>query len=195
MSQHLRALLALAVLMPPPAQAALPCDVYDEQVAAAAMILQIGAIEVERPPLGDLRCTLRGTVLQSFRGPIAPGTRIETRLACAGYPEAADEEIPVEPGSTVYWDFDALRGAAVIELHIAAEGGPAGSGAGVVLLDAVTDAPAFRGSCTGPRVLHRIDRCPALHLCLKYPGGRPVRAGGQRPPAVSADRPPRPQAG
>ncbi|GGL60795.1 hypothetical protein [Wenxinia marina] len=140
---RLAALLALAAA---PAHAALPCDVYDELVAEAVMVMQIADIAVVAPESGSA-CTVRGTVVRTFAGPHPPGTRIQTSIPCDGYPLPPGVVPDIEIGATLYWDFDALSSAAVIELHIAPEGGPAGYGAGVAVLAEPTEAPARAPTC------------------------------------------------
>jgi hypothetical protein len=135
------------LLAAPPAQAALQCQHYDDLVDAAAMVMQIGETDVTAPEVIGGTCRVTGTILRGFLGPHAVGTRIETQVPCHGYPITTDEEIPVEVGPTIFWQFDALNDAAVVELHIAAEGGPAGYGSGVYLLDAPTDTPARVSAC------------------------------------------------
>jgi hypothetical protein len=138
---------ALTMLVPLSAQAALQCDAYDELVAQSVMIMQIGDITLTRPPFEEIRCTLQGTVLVNFLGPHEPGTRIQTEVTCDGY-ALQDNEIPnIEIGPAIYWDYDRMAASPVIELHIAPGGGPSGAGAGIVLLDAVTETPQYSSFC------------------------------------------------
>ena len=146
-ARNLTLTLSLAMLANG-AQAALQCDAYDDLVAQAAMVMQIAVTEVVAPTNDQQVCTLRGQIVRSFSGPHPVGTPIETLIGCDGYPIPQASEPVIEVGPTIYWDFDALRAAAVIELHIAAAGGPAGHGAGVWLLDAPTDAPQWQPYCT-----------------------------------------------
>lgn len=138
---------ALNVTLVPPAQAALECQYYDQDVARAVMIMQVATMEVTPPECGGQgQCAYVGEVMPNFRGPKEVGTIIRTSFPC---------EAPLEPGSdanfevgpTVWKDFEALRDAAFMELHIAPEGGPAGHGAGAVIIQALTDAPARRSFC------------------------------------------------
>ena len=130
-----------------PAQAALRCDDIDYFVAQAVMIQQVVPSEVIPPEGGGQGlCTLRGEIVRSFMGPHPVGTLIRTTIPCQAPLEPGEIE-EVIPGGDTIWDFEALRDAPVIELHIAPEGGNAGYGAGVVLLDAPTDAPARRSAC------------------------------------------------
>ena len=150
MTRPVLALLALtAALAAPPARAALECQYYDQMVAQAVMIMQIEKTTVTPPSATDSRnrCTVQGTIVRSFLGPHPVGTLIETVIPCIGYPLPPGTDDDIEIGATVFKDFDALRDAAVIELHIAPEGGPAGYGAGARLLDAATDAPTYTSFC------------------------------------------------
>lgn len=145
-ARNLTLTLTLAMLADG-AQAALQCDAYDDLVAQAVMVMQIAVTEVVAPTNDQQVCILRGQIVRSFSGPHPVGTQIETALGCDGYPIPEGVEPVVEVGPRMFWDFDTLRAAAVIELHIAAQGGPAGFGAGVWLLDAPTDAPQWQPSC------------------------------------------------
>jgi hypothetical protein len=129
------------------AQAALRCDDLDALVAQAVMIQQVVPSEVIPPEGGGQGlCTLRAEVVRSFMGPHPVGTLIRTSIPCLA-PLAPGSFQEPSPGGATLWDFEALRDAPVIELHIAPEGGPAGYGAGVVILDAPTDAPERRSAC------------------------------------------------
>jgi hypothetical protein len=138
---------ALNITFVPPVQAAAPCQAYDQAVARAVMIMQVATMEVIPPDGGGLgQCTYIGEVMRNFLGPKEVGTIIRTSIPC---------EAPLEPGSdanfevgpTMWKDFEALRDSPYVELHIAPEGGPAGAGAGAVMIDALTDAPARRSAC------------------------------------------------
>ncbi|MCC5973514.1 MAG: hypothetical protein JJT81_05635 [Rubellimicrobium sp.] len=123
--------LSLAILLPGPARAMLPPCEYDRMLRQAVMVLQIGQTEVDGPnPYGN--CTLTGTVLRSFRGPIEVGTRVQTTVPCVNVTELI--------GPTMWTPPDVLRAAPVVELHIGAGSGPAAFGAGVFLLQASTEA-------------------------------------------------------
>jgi hypothetical protein len=138
--------LTLALLAPAAAEAALQCNYYDEFVAAAVTVIQIADTTVA--PFGDASdiCMLDGTVVRSFRGPIATGTLIRTHVPCRGIPGRTFEGMP---GPTIYTDYAALVGAKVVEIHAGAEGGPAGHGAGIVLLPIPTDSPQYQSMCGG----------------------------------------------
>jgi hypothetical protein len=130
-----------------PAQAALQCNYYDDMVAEAVMVMQIVPTEVVPPEGGGQgNCEVSGEIVRSFLGPHPVGTVIRTTIRCES-PLPPDVTAPVEVGGTVWWDFEALRDAAVIELHIAPEGGPAGYGSGVAILPAPTEAPARVSAC------------------------------------------------
>lgn len=141
-------LAGLAVLgVAYPARAALECQYYDQMVAEAVMVMQV-AVESVVPPAGGGQgeCIVTGEMVRNFKGPHPVGTRIQTSIPCeAPVPEGVTPEVFV--GATAWWRYAALAEAVVIELHIAAEGGPAGYGAGVVLLEAPTEAPAWEPVC------------------------------------------------
>lgn len=130
-----------------PAVAALPCNAYDEMVGQAVMVMQVD-VESVVPPAGGGQggCVLTGEIVRNFKGPHPVGTRIQTMVFCeAPVTDGGEPEVMV--GATIWWNFAALAQADVVELHIAAEGGPAGYGAGVVLLEVPTDAPAWTSFC------------------------------------------------
>lgn len=130
-----------------PAQAALQCDVYDDLVAGAVMIMQIVPTEVLPPDGGGQgKCSVGGEIVRSFLGPHPVGTAIRTAIPCLAPLEPGSSN-EVQVGGELWWDFEALRDAAVIELHIAPEGGPAGYGSGVAILTAPTEAPARVSAC------------------------------------------------
>lgn len=130
----LAALPALLGLGLAPAAAAINPCYLDQMVQEAPRVMQIAKQTVEGPD-ADGHCVLTGTVVRSFRGDIAVGTSVRTTFACSN-PR-------LEVGGTTYHDRDAVAAAGAVELHTAPEGGPAGYGWGLLLLDAPTDAPAF----------------------------------------------------
>ena len=131
----LGACLALAA---GPAAAVLECQYYDEFVAAAVMVIQITDTTVTGPDAGS-NCTLTGTVARVFTGDMAIGTRVQTPVPC--------DNIQGTVGGTIWTESTRLAAAPVVEVHIGAEGGPAGDGAGVVLLEALSDAPSYQSFC------------------------------------------------
>lgn len=130
-----------------PVQAALPCDVTEQMVVEAAMVMQISVRAVDEPLPESTTCRVEGEIVRSFRGPLTVGTVIETQVPCRGGWTNADGEPVVMVGADIYTDRDAMLDAPVIELHIADTGGPAGYGEGVVLLEAATDAPVWQPEC------------------------------------------------
>ncbi len=126
-----RLLVLFFLALPGFAQAALhPCE-YDRMLRQAVMVVQIGQTEVAGPSQYG-QCTLTGTVLRSFRGPIEVGTRVQTTVPCVNVTELI--------GPTMWTPPELLRAAPVVELHIQEGGGPAGAGSGVFLLEAPTEA-------------------------------------------------------
>lgn len=130
-----------------PAAAALECRYYDEMVLDAVMVMQVAVASVV-PPAGGGQgdCVLTGEIVRNFKGPHPVGTRIQTTVFCEA-PVADGVEPDVMVGATIWWRYAALAEAAVVELHIGPGGGPAGYGAGVVLLEAPTEAPAWVSAC------------------------------------------------
>jgi len=111
------------------------------------MVMQIAVRAVDPAADGETRCRVEGEILRAFKGPHPVGTLIQTMVPCrAGWTDAQGAPV-LMVGPEVYHDREALLAAPVIELHIAPTGGPAGYGAGVVLLDAPTEAPAYRSFC------------------------------------------------
>jgi hypothetical protein len=139
--------LTLALMIPATAQAALQCNYYDDFVAAAVMVMQIDDVTVSPPATPGADCTVSGTIVRSFLGPHPVGTRVQTPVPCIGVPAALGGDGEIEVGPAIYKDYAALVAAPVIELHIAPESGPAGHGAGVVLLEAPTDSPQYTSMC------------------------------------------------
>ncbi|NCO86885.1 MAG: hypothetical protein GW886_09700 [Rhodobacterales bacterium] len=129
---------ALLAVIAGPAAAMLQCHHYDEMVAEATMVMQIAPTDVTGPdPAGN--CTVTGTIVRSFKGPHPAGTLVGTMVPC--------DNPQMLIGATIWQDAAALRRARIVELHIAPTGGPAGYGAGVLLLDAETDAPTLTSFC------------------------------------------------
>ena len=126
-----------------PAAALMECEFVDALVAEAVMVVQLTNTAVT-PRDAEGFCTVTGDIAQVFLGELPVGTRIMTTLPCS---RDADENNPQpDYGSPLQ---SALEAALVLELHIAAQGGVAGSGEGAVLLDALTDAPAYTSACPG----------------------------------------------
>lgn len=130
-----------------PGAAMIECHYYDEMVAEAVAVVQVAALSIVPPPDGGQGdCTLTGKIVRNFKGKYPVGTVIRATVPCDA-PQTSGAERPPMVGATMWRSLDALEGAAVIELHLATEGGPAGYGAGVVLLDAPTETPAWRSVC------------------------------------------------
>jgi hypothetical protein len=129
-----------------PACADVLCSSLDAEVARAVMIIQVVPSEVVPPETGGQgMCTMTGEIVQSFLGQHPVGTVIQTRIPCTS-PELPGAE-PTVQTEGAWFQIDLLRATAVIELHIAPQGGPAGGSAGVVLLDGATKSPARRSAC------------------------------------------------
>ncbi len=129
----IRAVLALAVL-PLPAQAMLAPCYYDEALRAATIVVQVAPLTIGAPD-DQGWCRVEASVLRPFAGPLATDDRIATALPCQ-WPEGL-----VGP---VHWsDLAALQAAKVLELHLNADFSIAGYGAGLRLLDSVTEVPVL----------------------------------------------------
>lgn len=130
-----------------PAAAMMQCQHYDEMVAEAATVVQVTPISVVPPPEGGQGdCQLSGKIVRNFKGLFPVGAVIETTVPCDA-PHTSGVARPPMVGATIWRSLAALEGAAVIELHLAGDGGVAGYGAGVVLLEVPTEAPAWRPIC------------------------------------------------
>lgn len=139
----MRLALAFTLLPALPVAAAIQPCYLDRMVAEAVTVVQISDHVVGVPDENG-NCTLTGTVVRNFRGLLEPGTRVQTTFACA-HPNRVDENgvVIVELGGTTWRDAGPVAQAAVVEIHAEAEGGPAGFGWGLHLLDAPTEEPAF----------------------------------------------------
>jgi hypothetical protein len=134
----MRPILILTLLMPAAAHAAIACQYHEQAVALATVIVQIDAVAVTGPDEnGD--CGITGTVQRSFLGDLALGSTVTTTTPC-------DATILRAPGPQIYTDFGVLSAARVIELHLT-DGAVASYGAGLAVLDALTDAPARPNMC------------------------------------------------
>jgi hypothetical protein len=134
-----RIVLVAALCLPSPSLAAIACEYQEAQVAEASAIIQIDQISVS-PANAEGYCTITGTVQRSFKGDIAVGSEVTFANPC-------DHE-PFPPGPQIITEQDALAAAPVIELHLI-EGEVASYGAGLAVLDALTDAPARPNMCEG----------------------------------------------
>ncbi len=148
MKRAILALAAASTVAAFPVQAALECSAYDDLVAQAVMIMQIAPSNIVPPEGGgEGNCTVTGAIVRSFLGPHPVGTVVQTAIPCKAPITNPDLANPVTVGPTRWWDYAELQAAAVIELHIAPTGGPAGHGAGVVLLEEPSEAPMWQSLC------------------------------------------------
>lgn len=138
----MRALAAGLALWAGAAQATLPPCAYDELVREATLVVQMHIDRVDGPDaLGD--CTVAGEVVRLLRdnGSVAVGQRARFTVACTN-PQGFI-------GPQLYTPPEALRSHAFVEYHGVDGGGISGYGAGLVLLDAPTDAIAWTSECGG----------------------------------------------
>jgi hypothetical protein len=131
--------LALTTAIALPVRAALPPCVYDALVAAAPDVVQLHRLTLREDGPDDM-CQMEGTVVRAFRGQFEIGQHLRFSVPC-------DIDRPPEVGPTVYHATDALDAAEVVEVHFNAEGEIAGHGEGLIVLDAPSDAVAWRPFC------------------------------------------------
>ncbi len=134
---RLRVALVAAVLMAGPVTASEPPCIYDELVDQAVDVVQLTDLSLREDGADDI-CRVEGNVVTVFQGRFQPGQRLRFSVPCA------IDQPPV--GLTVYHATDALDIAEVIEVHFGADGEVAGYGAGLTVLDAPTNAIAWRPS-------------------------------------------------
>ncbi|MCC5973513.1 MAG: hypothetical protein JJT81_05630 [Rubellimicrobium sp.] len=130
------ACLAL-VLGPAAAGADIPPCLFEDDLRAAAMVLQIGDFTVTGPDAQGF-CTVTGEVMRSFRNAPAVGTIVQTRIACS--------ERALRPGDVEWTPPGPYSTATAIEFHIAAGGGPVRQGVGVFVLQEPTETPLWEVS-------------------------------------------------
>lgn len=133
MIRHAAVLLGLIA---GPSQAMIECIHYDEMVAAAPVVVQIEGAKIG-PADANGNCAVSGQIDRAFRGAEVGGW-IETLVACDN-PQGI-------VGPVLWTAFAQLKAARVIELHLQ-DGQVAGYGAGIMLLRALTDAPAWEPAC------------------------------------------------
>ncbi len=120
-----------------PSQAMIQCIYYDQMVAESDLVVQIENAKIgEADAAGN--CAISGPATQVFVGTLAAGDWVETVVACDNSEGIA--------GPTIWSDVASLKAAKVIELHLRA-GDIAGYGAGLVLLDGLTETPAWKPLC------------------------------------------------
>lgn len=130
----------IVMLSAGPSQAMLQCTYYDELVGLAPVVIQIEN-PTFTPPDAQGTCFVAGTVARVFAGEVALGTQVVAMVPCVNVDGIA--------GPIIWTDPQALAAARVIELHMDNPSIPAGYGAGIVLLDALTDTPAWKPMCDG----------------------------------------------
>ena len=126
------------VLTAAPAQAMLECVYYDESVAEAVDVVQLDGAKIGSPDENG-NCSISGHISRVFAGGLQVDGWLDSAAPCDNSQGIA--------GPVIYSNAEALAQAKVIELHLDAGGGIAGYGAGIVLLDGPTEAPAFKPMC------------------------------------------------
>lgn len=136
--------LVLVLLASPATAAIMPCYL-DEMVADAVTVIQVVDQTVTGPD-AEGTCGIEGNAARVLRGTVREVAPFRAAFACENPRQLV--------GGTIYHDRRAVARAGAVELHLDADGLLAGYGWGLVLLDAPTDAPAFRfehlpegGSC------------------------------------------------
>lgn len=120
-----------------PSQAMIQCIYYDQMVSDADLVVQIEDAKIaEADAAGN--CALAGPAAQVFVGALAVGDWVETMVPC--------DNLQGIVGPTIWSDVTSLKAANVIELYLQA-GGVAGYGAGIALLDGLTETPAWKPLC------------------------------------------------
>ena len=119
------------------AQAMIQCIYYDQMVAEADLVVQIQDAKIaEADAAGN--CAIAGPTAQVFVGTLALGDWVETVVPC--------DNLEGIVGPTIWSDVAGLKAARVIELHLSG-GSVAGYGAGIALLDGLTETPAWKPLC------------------------------------------------
>ena len=126
------------VLAATPAHAVLECIYYEEMVAEATDVVQLDGAKVSGPDAGGY-CAISGHISRVFVGGLQVDGWLDSAAPCDFTQGPA--------GPTIWSDADALAQAKVIELHLAAGGEIAGYGAGILLLDALSDSPMWKPFC------------------------------------------------
>lgn len=126
------------VLAGTPAHAVLECIYYDEMVAAAVDVIQLDGPKVGSPDENG-NCSISGHISRVFVGGLQVDNWLDSVAPCDNSQGLA--------GPTIWTDGTALAQAKVIELHLDAGGEIAGYGAGITLLDTLSDSPAWKPRC------------------------------------------------
>lgn len=121
-----------------PAHAMIECIYYDQMVAEAVDVVQLDDAKVGVPDVNG-NCSISGPVSRVFAGGLQADVWLDSAAPCDNAQGIA--------GPMIWTNAEALAQAKVIELHLAAGGGIAGYGAGIVLLDAPTETPAWKPIC------------------------------------------------
>ena len=127
------------VVLACPAQAMIQCIYYDQMVAEAVDVVQLDDAKVGAPDASG-NCSISGHIARVFAGGLQVDGWLDSAAPCQNAQDVA--------GPAIYTNADALAQAKVIELHLAAGGGIAGYGAGIKLLDALTESPAWKPLCS-----------------------------------------------
>lgn len=128
----------LLLLSTTPSHAVLECLYYDQGVAAAALVVQIETPKVS-PADANGDCAVTGPATRVFAGTLVVGDWVTALVPC-------DNALGMV-GQTLWTDATALATAKVVELHLDEDGSVAGYGAGIALLDTVSQSPMWKPIC------------------------------------------------
>lgn len=120
-----------------PSQAMVECLSYDQMVSDADLVVQIEDAKIGAADAAG-NCAIAGPAALVFVGALAVGDWVETRVPC--------DNVTQIGGPTIWTDVTGLKAARVIELHLSG-GAVAGYGAGIALLDGLTETPAWKPIC------------------------------------------------
>ena len=130
--------VVLAMLLAGPANAMIQCIYYDQMIAEAAKVVQIAAPKVGATDANGY-CAVSGQISRVFVGAAQVDDWLETSVPC--------DNVQGIAGPVIWTAGAALAAAKVIELHLDGADQIAGYGAGVVLLDVLTDSPMWKPLC------------------------------------------------
>lgn len=126
------------VLWAGPSQAMIQCIYYDQMVSAAVDVIQLDAAKIGAADENGM-CGISGHVSRVFAGALQVDDWVDSSAPC--------DNAKGLDGPTIWTDAAALAQAKVIELHLDGDGQIAGYGAGLILLDATTETPAWKPVC------------------------------------------------
>ena len=130
--------VVVAMLLAGPANAMIQCIYYDQMIVQAAKVVQIAAPKVGAADANGY-CAVSGYISRAFVGAAQVADWLDTSVPC--------DNVQGIAGPVIWTGAADLAAAKVIELHLDDAGQIAGYGAGVVLLDVLTDSPMWKPLC------------------------------------------------